>query len=40
MYAFLESELPKLFDRWDAERPAARASMRKEASKATASEVA
>jgi hypothetical protein len=24
MYAFLERELPKLFDRWEAERPAAR----------------
>jgi DNA-binding transcriptional regulator GbsR (MarR family) len=36
MYAFLERELPKLFDRWEVERPAART----EAPKATASEVA
>jgi DNA-binding transcriptional regulator GbsR (MarR family) len=31
MYAFLERELPRLFDRWEVERPAVRASARKEA---------
>jgi hypothetical protein len=32
MYAFLERELPKLFDRWEVERPTANPSPRKEAS--------
>jgi hypothetical protein len=32
MYAFLERELPKLFDRWEVERPTARTGTRKEAS--------
>jgi hypothetical protein len=40
MYAFLEREMPKLFDRWEVERPTERASARKEAPRATASEVA
>jgi DNA-binding transcriptional regulator GbsR (MarR family) len=31
MYAFLQRELPKLFDRWEAERPTVRASAREEA---------
>ena len=32
MYAFLERELPKLFDRWEVERPTANPSARKEVS--------
>ena len=32
MYAFLERELPKLFDRWEVERPTVSASATKEAS--------
>ena len=36
MYAFLERELPKLFERWETERPNART----DTSKVTASEVA
>jgi len=35
MYAFLERELPKLFERWEVERP----TVRREASKAASSEV-
>ena len=31
MYAFLERELPKLFDRWEVERPTMGTSVRKEA---------
>jgi hypothetical protein len=40
MYAFLERELPKLFDRWEVERPTGNPSARTEASQPTASEVA
>ena len=40
MYAFLERELPKLFERWELERPAAREDARQKAAEATASEVA
>ena len=40
MYAFLERELPKLFDRWEVERPTARSGSGKQVAKATASEVA
>ena len=36
MYAFLERELPKLFERWEEERP----TVRNEAARATSSEVA